>query len=554
MESFFLSETTKYLYLLFDEENFLHNDAAKGEIIKIDDEGGECVINSGPYIFNTEAHPVDASALYCCHDHKQDIFDGLELQNFSDSALAKADYELNIKDKTDNNVYCSKTSAQRDRYKKTVQPPPSTTPSKSDNQPSLAVDIEVFDEDNKPAGDILVESFERVKNELTASTRSSSSSSSTTASANIENHRNQLTVSDLQDFFSKRRENFKSPQDILDYTVAFLKNFTLDPAYISSLQLFDKRIYDLLGSVTQKEYEGTTRTIWELYELHHRFQMNMNFLVEFKFHLFGDFNRQMIDKVLLVLNGDQSDSSNNFIWNKLTDLYMEYTRSLTNTTAMQNLLLKILINGSDEKQRAYKAFLTTEEISKLPIETVDVSEQLKLFSYAKRIIDAEKRMSDRLEQLQKLMVDIDKKQIAENKRKLAETAEYTAAPSTAEANSDVEKNDDLFMPMNKKSKVPSVATQNHSSNHSSSSGIGTNLMHSTSKENDNISGSVWSHLVDTFLGKSSHQKSKFDAVELLQRTRKSLDKNYNNVNINYSLLTCSRPKFIESFAYRYYYP
>lgn len=552
MESFFLSETTKYLYLLFDEENFLHNDAAKGEIIKIDDEGGECVINSGPYIFNTEAHPVDASALYCCHDHKQDIFDGLELQNFSDSALAKADYELNIKDKSDNNVYCSKPSAQRDRYKKTVQPPPSS-PSKSDNQPSLAVDIEVFDEDNKPAGDILVESFERVKNELSASTRSSSSSA-TTASANTENHRNQLTVSDLQDFFAKRRENFKSPQDILDYTVAFLKNFTLDPAYISSLQLFDKRIYDLLGSVTQKEYEGTTKSIWELYELQQRFKMNMNFLVEFKFHLFGDFNRQLVDKVLLVLNGDQSDSSNNFIWNKLTDLYMEYTRSLTNTTEMQNLLLKILINGSDEKQRVYKAFLTTEEISKLPIETVDVSEQLKLFSYAKRIVDAEKRMSERLEQLQKLMVDIDKKQISENKRNLDETAEYTDAAPSAEANSDVEKNDDLIMPMNKKSKVPPVSTQNHSSNHSSSSGIGTNLMHSTSKENDNISGSVWSHLVDTFLGKSSHQKSKFDAVELLQRTRKSLEKNYNNININYSLLTCSRPKFIESFAYRYYYP
>eukprot|EP01041_Mallomonas_annulata_P007884 gene7884-16140_t len=42
MPSFFLSETCKYLYLLFDEDNFIHN---------------------RDYIFSTEAHPYDASQL-----------------------------------------------------------------------------------------------------------------------------------------------------------------------------------------------------------------------------------------------------------------------------------------------------------------------------------------------------------------------------------------------------------------------------------------------------------------------------------------------------------
>ncbi len=42
MESFFLSETLKYLYLLFDTDNFVHR---------------------GNYVFNTEAHifPVRAN-------------------------------------------------------------------------------------------------------------------------------------------------------------------------------------------------------------------------------------------------------------------------------------------------------------------------------------------------------------------------------------------------------------------------------------------------------------------------------------------------------------
>lgn len=66
MESFFLAETTKYLYLLFDPDNFLNNNGGVATVINTPN--GECVIDSGGYIFNTEAHPVDPSALRCCHD------------------------------------------------------------------------------------------------------------------------------------------------------------------------------------------------------------------------------------------------------------------------------------------------------------------------------------------------------------------------------------------------------------------------------------------------------------------------------------------------------
>ena len=45
MESFFLAETTKYLYLLFDEDNFIHNDGGTGTVI--DTPNGQCVIDAG---------------------------------------------------------------------------------------------------------------------------------------------------------------------------------------------------------------------------------------------------------------------------------------------------------------------------------------------------------------------------------------------------------------------------------------------------------------------------------------------------------------------------
>lgn len=64
MESFFLAETTKYLYLLFDTDNFIHNTGSEGDLI--DTQWGRCVVDAGGYIFNTEAHPIDPGALYCC--------------------------------------------------------------------------------------------------------------------------------------------------------------------------------------------------------------------------------------------------------------------------------------------------------------------------------------------------------------------------------------------------------------------------------------------------------------------------------------------------------
>ncbi|XP_077410541.1 ER degradation-enhancing alpha-mannosidase-like protein 2 isoform X1 [Vanacampus margaritifer] len=64
MESFFLAETIKYLYLLFDPNHFLHSGGTESWVEGGED--GQCILSSGGYIFNTEAHPLDPAALYCC--------------------------------------------------------------------------------------------------------------------------------------------------------------------------------------------------------------------------------------------------------------------------------------------------------------------------------------------------------------------------------------------------------------------------------------------------------------------------------------------------------
>ncbi|KAM6977337.1 ER degradation-enhancing alpha-mannosidase-like protein 2 [Aplochiton taeniatus] len=69
MESFFLAETIKYLYLLFDPSHFLHGG---GDEWEVGGEGGDCVLGVGGYIFNTEAHPLDPAALHCCSQHTKE--------------------------------------------------------------------------------------------------------------------------------------------------------------------------------------------------------------------------------------------------------------------------------------------------------------------------------------------------------------------------------------------------------------------------------------------------------------------------------------------------
>lgn len=70
MESFFLAETVKYLYLLFDPDNFIHNNGSSFDVVMTP--YGECVLSAGGYIFNTEAHPIDPAALHCCQKQKEE--------------------------------------------------------------------------------------------------------------------------------------------------------------------------------------------------------------------------------------------------------------------------------------------------------------------------------------------------------------------------------------------------------------------------------------------------------------------------------------------------
>ena len=74
MESFFLSETTKYLYLLFSDDHWIFEQGVWGNISVAQDSDGEyrvCAPNSFGYTFTTEAHPFPAGVLGCCYPQQK---------------------------------------------------------------------------------------------------------------------------------------------------------------------------------------------------------------------------------------------------------------------------------------------------------------------------------------------------------------------------------------------------------------------------------------------------------------------------------------------------
>ena len=88
MESFFLAETTKYLYLLFDETNFIHkhDDSNHDAHAKVPE---QCLLNRLGYVFNTEAHPLDIGAIGCCRN-----YDRLSRKFLNDQNVGKVNESL----------------------------------------------------------------------------------------------------------------------------------------------------------------------------------------------------------------------------------------------------------------------------------------------------------------------------------------------------------------------------------------------------------------------------------------------------------------------------
>ncbi|EDV38434.1 uncharacterized protein Dana_GF19471 [Drosophila ananassae] len=526
MESFFLAETSKYLYLLFDEDNFLHNDGTGGELLSTEDD--VCVVQAGAYIFNTEAHPMDMSALHCCHAHKEDIYASLDLQRFSQQAIFERSRkrQMAVQDQwvpqcqPDNyhGFFQAQPEAEQEHSRASIK-------DREQHTTTMAVDIEVFDEFQQPAGDVLVSNFERIREEreLNQSVQRS------------EVPRNQLTVSDLDEFFAQRRENFASVGDTLKYVLAFMNNFTMDVAFIRGLQLYDGNITNVLGTSAQKEYESRMRSLWQLYELEQQYAANIRLIKGLgllSFQADGERVRNFLSDVLDTLDRHDTNTSSP-IRETIAIARMGYVVAMANSTAMQEFAHRIFTSGSTEATTRFQPLLRPEDLGQPEhLKSLTVAEERELFRYTRRIVDFRKRMSETVDRLQTIMQDIAPVKSKEvDPPDAGNQVQVTNAPAVESQ--------------------PKVEEQHQPGTAPKPSADATSLAEKA--EPDEAGGSVWSQFVQTILRKATVQRVKFDESVLLEKTRKALEK-YSRKDLPHHLFACHRPEYIEAFAYRDFYP
>ncbi|EDW06484.2 ER degradation-enhancing alpha-mannosidase-like protein 2 [Drosophila mojavensis] len=562
MESFFLAETTKYLYLLFDEDNFLHNAGDDAHGVLLDTEQNVCVVQAGAYIFNTEAHPMDMSALHCCHNAKDDIFTMLDLSAFTPRALAErsSKQRLAAQEKWKPQCQSSRPEYSHEAAGGASKAPPSPSIGSSSSStvpspPTMAVDIEVFDEFQQPAADVLVSNFERIREERELNRTDQSGAIA----------RNQLTVTDLDDFFGQRREHFATAQEVLSYVSSFMGNYTMDVTFIRGLQLFDGNISSVLGVAAQKEYESRMRSLWQLFELEQQFAVNVRLirrlgLLKVEPEADSEMMRSYLANILDTLDhfeqlqqqqlASVNDSEVELIRNAIEAARLDYELAMLNTTAMQQFMHRVYLMGTNEAQlQQFQPLLSDEELGTLhvavrqqqqqqqpsPVGAVEQRERelRELLKYTRRIVDFRKRMSETVDRLQTIMQDL----------KTAKTEPTTPGP--------------VPMPPIENTATPTdAATTDLADKQKQQQQEKQQVQQQQQQQKEPPSddeGSVWSQLVQNILRKTTVKRIKFDEAVLLEKTRKSLEKHAHK-QLSYELFSCRRPEYIEAFAYREFYP
>lgn len=224
-----MAETTKYLYLLFDPDNFLNNDGHTGTVIETPN--GECIIDAGGFIFNTEAHPIDPAALRCCYDMpRQNILadydpakylgDIFQIVNIDEDKRPKAESEVenitvNIQthidpEQTRKNMVAEIIKVMKDNkfnrdrgLNGDISEP--TTPSNLDDSIILPIDRQVDDE---------VKQSEQHSDE----TKTSNDSQTVNTSATSD-------TSERTDFLTYGEDSVKSIEEMKNFNSSQLKSF-----------------------------------------------------------------------------------------------------------------------------------------------------------------------------------------------------------------------------------------------------------------------------------------------------------------------------------------
>lgn len=256
MESFFLAETTKYLYLLFDPDNFLNSDGSYGTVIET--KNGECIIESS-FIFNTEAHPIDLGSLRCCYDMpRESLVKGFNRNKYLGDAVERNFEPMDSFEKSEE-IFDEKPDSEfKQQLLEEIMSALNNAKKKIDENPTLSKRFAEMTNPDKPSAiveEIKVQDKKEEEDKLEIIKLPSNAldqDDSANQSKLVEEEKNvreDITTSENSQYHEKKksdakiiqRNNDKNNNSIVtDFVKNILKTATAKPKYFDAQTLLEK--------------------------------------------------------------------------------------------------------------------------------------------------------------------------------------------------------------------------------------------------------------------------------------------------------------------------
>ncbi|XP_055912778.1 ER degradation-enhancing alpha-mannosidase-like protein 3 [Eupeodes corollae] len=508
MESFFLSETTKYLYLLFDEDNFLHNNGGHGRLFETPN--GVCIIESGGYIFNTEGHPIDPSALQCCHDQPgKDLFAEFDLANFHRDVLKHNELEQH--------------KVQEDKMAKYNCPEVSRTIDNKRTEANLSIDIEVLDtnESGTDLANEMLENFKKIQDEA----------------LNLQNHIEPFYIRDIIEAINEVNTIDEMPTALL----AFMENHIIDPEKI-------RHLFQINSSALTEIDLSKPRSIWSLYMEQHRLRANIVVVETLNLQKFDKYQNEThatVNEILRLLNASILDLDKLVNSSRVLRIILLaqqwYRTKMSNPSDMLEFTRLFAVDSKDEN--TFQDLIESKKkLSSLPDPDVPTSNSIDLDLFEKliKLVRFKKRMIDTFQKLQSLIDSNEKKDSAHSTPSPTNLKEHDSGEEFDDTTTS--KNDELISIDSKRS-----SSKEETSTETSPSQFFKQKPDAVGEESTN--NSILTEFVHSIIKSTLPAKPKFDEQMFLKKIRSQGV--YMNRSQKYELLTCKAPKFAERFAYRY---
>lgn len=486
MESFFLAETTKYLYLLFDPDNFIHNNGKEG--VLIDTPNGECVVEAGGYIFNTEAHPIDPAALSCCYDlPREDMFANFNLDDYRGDVVSKKERKFDDLER----FACNGNEMPVEL---------------KDANFTIDLQVAIDEKDPDKVSHDIAENFEKI-----SAISEGEYSVKDVLALRVDG---QISKDKLLAFIKKHKITKKEANETEGiYGAEGYPNEieTLETAYIFHVRMkFSMSMKEAL-SLDEKENKNSTAIIRKL-------KLFLEVLDHFKSNKSSnDLPKDLVEMYKIMLD-HQIELENSVSDHRVLYFILTFARDIRNSSI--NMMMDDVPNENTNENKTeieaelFDALRTIAILKKLLLESIE-----KLNAY-KDVIETETKDESVQEQSDNHLNDdiilVDSKEAESKETSVDSSEDLILAPIEPEISRIEERSSSQI------TKPP--------------------------KTTDSINNSLLTSFVDTIIKSTMPRKSTFDAQLFLQKIR--ANGVYNNVEQKYELLTCRAKPYAERFSYR----